>query len=341
MFQSALFSVFTVFGGCCSNVLTLESIVSTHELPIGNTLTLFQFLLVTIEGLYSFGDFKRGFPFLKPMQIPLKVYVVSVLLFFVSSITNNSVFNYGISVPLHIVFRSSGIVITMLMSWLFNNKRYSRLQVFSGLLLTIGTIITSVFQDGNVSCGNRQPFSDLKRDQMVFRLKFLKGIALLTLSSVSSSSLSIYTERAYQKYGKHWRENLFYTHALSLPLFLIQYRQLLKQLFVLKESDKKTILTIYNVPLTLDKKRLLLANIFSQRVCIKGVNILASKTNALTLSVVLLIRKFLSLLLSLYIFSSELSLTSYVGIALVFTGALVYAIAPNIESSNATHKKEN
>ena len=43
---------------------------------------------------------------------------------------------------------------------------------------------------------------------------------------------------------------------------------------------------------------MLIVNIITQNICIRGVNILASYTNALTLSVILTARKFISLLLS-------------------------------------------
>lgn len=317
-----------LFGGCCSSVLTLEGIIATQNSGIGSILTFCQFLVVTVEGLFLFVDVKRGFPFFKSRSISLRVYIVAVLLYYVSSVTNNSVFDYGITVPLHIVFRSSGTVITMIISWLFAGKSYTKIQIFSAFLLTLGAIITSIFKDTDCNWTSIRVLAMPNGSSQPPRANFLIGIGLITVSSIASSTLSIYTEWAYRKYGNHWRENLFYTHALSLPLFLTQYRKLFQEYSALKSSEQKLTLTISTISINLNKEILLIANIFTQQVCIKSVNLFASKTNALTLSVTLLFRKFLSLLLSFYIFGSDLSLTCYVGIVLVFLGASLYAISP-------------
>lgn len=317
-----------IFGGCCSNVLTLEGIMVGQTTNVGNILTLCQFLFVTIESSFRFVHIRGGIPFFKPMKVPLRVYLLSVLLYYISAITNNSVFMFGISVPLHIVFRCSGTVITMIICWLFTGKNYSKLQLFSAFLLTVGAIFTSLFKETDFTWDSVQSMRGCCESINNLDANFLTGIGLLLVSSIASSSLSVYNEWTYQKYGKHWRENLFYTHALALPLFLLQYKQLQRKFLALINSKNQLSPDVKGSRFTLTKEMLFMTNVITQQVCIRGVNILASNTNAVTLSVVLLFRKFVSLLLSVTLFGSEFSSTCYVGIALVFAGALLYSVAP-------------
>lgn len=317
-----------IFGGCCSNVLTLEGIIGPDTSSVGSILTFCQFAFAALEGIWNSLDLSSPIPRLKPRKIPLKVYLISVLLYYTGSVTNNSVFQYGINVPLHIVFRCSGTVITMLICWLFNGKQYTRLQVLSAALLTIGAIITSLFREQEFSLDIWRS-STRKNLSSDLNARFLTGLLLLVVSSLASSTLSVYNEWTYQKYGKHWKESLFYTHALALPVFLLNYKQLKEEFCALRNSRKNAELVLFDYSINMNKGQLLMANILTQQICIKGVNLLACHTSALTLSVVLLARKFVSLLLSFYLFGGVLSTTCYVGITTVFAGAMLYTLAPN------------
>jgi UDP-xylose/UDP-N-acetylglucosamine transporter B4 len=64
------------------------------------------------------------------------------MLFFTINVLNNHAFSYNISVPIHIILRSGGSITTIMAGYLFG-KRYSRLQVVSVLLLTVGVIIAA------------------------------------------------------------------------------------------------------------------------------------------------------------------------------------------------------
>ncbi|SMN19998.1 similar to Saccharomyces cerevisiae YEL004W YEA4 Uridine diphosphate-N-acetylglucosamine (UDP-GlcNAc) transporter required for cell wall chitin synthesis [Maudiozyma saulgeensis] len=326
-----------VFGGCCANVLTLEDLIKENNSNVGILVTFTQFLFITLTLLPGFVSFESGMVRLKPLNVPLKVYIWSVILFYTSSSTNNSVFKYKISIPLHIVFRCFSTVITMIVSWLVNKKRYSRLQVIAACLLTIGAIITSLYQDHEFSLEpilswwkTRQDIS--MKTNSEYDTTFLLGICLLVISSISSALLSVYNEWTYKTYGKHWQENLFYTHFLSLPIFMIK--------------DGNHIMTGYR-QLTRSGSKvgrshvLLFSNIITQNICIRGVNILASHTNALTLSVILTVRKFVSLLLSVVIYKNILSYTSYVGVATVFFGTLLYILGSRQSPQVTSQTKKN
>lgn len=99
-----------------SNALTLEQITSQNP-RLGNLITFAQFLLISLHGLPKFMTF-TPYPKLKPRQIPLKAYILQVILFYVLSLLNNAAFAYKIPMTVHIIFRSGGLIVSMVMGWL-------------------------------------------------------------------------------------------------------------------------------------------------------------------------------------------------------------------------------
>lgn len=69
----------------------------------------------------------------------------------------------------------------------------------------------------------------------------------------------------------------------------------------------------------------LFLNAATHYICVRGVNMLASRSSALTVTIVLNIRKLVSLLLSIYLFGNKLSLMVMVGAMVVFGGGGMYA----------------
>jgi UDP-xylose/UDP-N-acetylglucosamine transporter B4 len=110
-----------------SNALTLEELTSKYP-DVGHLVTFFQFLFTAIHGLPKHFIITRwrGIPIpqLKPRQVPLSAYVVQVVLFCLLSILNNKAFSYLVPMPVHIIFRSGGLVISMLMGRIFLNRRF-------------------------------------------------------------------------------------------------------------------------------------------------------------------------------------------------------------------------
>ena len=105
----------------------------------GMLITFAQFLLTAF--LTWPAHFSASHPpfFLKPRAIPIRRWLPSIILFFSTNALNNYAFGFDISVPVHIILRSGGSVTTMIVGFLWG-KRYTRTQVFSVVLLTIGVI---------------------------------------------------------------------------------------------------------------------------------------------------------------------------------------------------------
>ena len=117
-------------------------------------------------------------------------------------------------------------------------------------------------------------------------------------------------------------------HLLSSTLILFPDR--LKPYFSsLPPRLFSTIVTnTNNGVLTIQPPRLLvalLANAITQYVCIRGVNLLAARASALTVTIVLNIRKLVSLLLSVWLFDHILSDGVVLGAAIVFASGALYA----------------
>lgn len=165
--------------------------------------------------------------------------------------------------------------------------------------------------------------------------------------------MGLYTQLTYATYGSHWHENLFYSHFLSLPLFLpflpslsAEFRRLLSSppigIFppILNPHTTSTpskdaqaqppLGPLFLAPswptLTLPKHVIHLAlNALTQYVCIRGVNLLSARTTALGVSIVLNVRKLVSLFASIWLFGNRLPAGVLFGAAIVFGSAAVWA----------------
>jgi drug/metabolite transporter (DMT)-like permease len=129
----------------------------TFELGSGTLLTFVQFAFVTATGLPSQFDPTRPPFFLKPNQVPIRRWLVNIVLFFSVNVLNNHAFSYDISVPVHIILRSGGSITTMLAGSLYG-KKYSRIQVIAVLLLTVG-VITAAWSDSQTKTVRGMDFS--------------------------------------------------------------------------------------------------------------------------------------------------------------------------------------
>jgi UDP-xylose/UDP-N-acetylglucosamine transporter B4 len=97
---------------------------------------------VAATGYISQFDLHRPPFFLRPNRVPLRRWLINILLFFTINVLNNHAFSYNISVPIHIILRSGGSITTLAAGYIWG-KRFSRLQVVAVVLLTIGVIVAA------------------------------------------------------------------------------------------------------------------------------------------------------------------------------------------------------
>lgn len=163
---------------------------------------------------------------------------------------------------------------------------------------------------------------------------FEAGLLILLVAQLLSAYMGAYVEDIYIEYGNHWKANLFYSHLLSLPLFAnfapILYNQFTRlqasHPFEVPPSIAATLPPTFNKALASTSQLViyLTANAVTQLLCITGVNILSANTSAVTVTVVLNIRKLVSFLLSIWLFGNQMSGLMKVGAAMVFGAGALY-----------------
>ncbi|MCJ1378361.1 golgi uridine diphosphate-N- acetylglucosamine transporter [Xylographa soralifera] len=378
MFQSSVptfiswgLSMGLIFGGCCSNVFALEAIVK-EEPESGLLITFTQFVVTfLLTWPRHFSSTHRPW-YLKTPAVPLLRWVPNMILFFSVNMLNNFAFGYDISVPVHIILRSGGSVTTILVGWIWG-KRFSRMQVVSVGMLTVGIIIAAmadaqskVFSHRSspsialclMCLGQGKSSASSASSTEASTTTFLTGLSILFIAQVLSAIMGLYTQSTYAIYGPHWSENLFYSHFLSLPLFLpfalplyAQFKRLLDspllELSLLPSGQFQSIheqpfswiarlvpswlYSTEDYPLSLPTLRIpvqlltLVLNSLTQYACIRGVNLLGARSSALGVTIVLNVRKLVSLFISIWVFGNELPIGVMLGAAVVFASGAVYA----------------
>lgn len=325
-----------IFGGCCSNVFSLEVLVNDAP-KSGQLITLGQFGFVALEGLRHHITWGKYGPKLKPTVVPLLNWFFLVTVFFIVSLLNNLALGYNISMPLHIIFRSGGLIVNMILGALILKKRYSLDQVIGVVLVTAGVIWATLDNASSQTSSNPESATN-----------FFIGIFLLVVAMILSAGMGLFQEVTYKKYGKQWREGLFYTHFLALPFFLFFYKDLSAQVVNYNKSPLLPVsVVLEEIPVISSVAALvpesimtlishyqvrklwayLFLNVITQYVCIAGVNRMTSVATSLTLNLVLNLRKFTSLIFSIIYFDNDFGFGAKMGSALVFLGTLIYSRA--------------
>ncbi|CAE6426770.1 unnamed protein product [Rhizoctonia solani] len=264
----------------------------------------------------------------RPLRIPLSRWIVQVVLFLVTSLLNNAAFKYSIPMAVHIIFRSGGLVVNLLLG-LALGKRYTPTQIISVFVVTAGVALSTTSslshkrpkKDGDFSTTS---FSSFTQDH-------LTGLALLALALVLSSLMGLAQERTYAKFGRHWQEGMFYLHFLALPMFALPGigGDLVEQIKIANASPPVTLAghvqhlatrpagPLGALPPSLINQALerimsfplfsialpsfylpLAVNVFTQFLCVGGVHRLTSQVSSLTVTLVLVVRKAVSLWIS-------------------------------------------
>lgn len=174
------------------------------------------------------------------------------------------------------------------------------------------------------------------------------------LAQCLSAYMGIYVQDTYAAHGASWKENLFYSHFLSLPFFLPLSSTLRRQYgrlaatptrsqvsnsfnpLTIFDTLKKTINSAHDTLGNMDNSAMnyfnnmpigigaLIANAITQLACISGVNLLSAQASAVTVTIVLNIRKLVSFVISTIYYGHQLSGTMILGAALVFGSGALY-----------------
>ena len=343
----AVVGVATVLCGCQINNFSLEAIVSVPEgKKFGVALTFIQFAFIAalalLENLVWQGDEvkddkgkivekKRFTPLPLPIglrrrELDTKWLMCMAFIFWLVSVINNLVFKFHISMPLHNVFRSSSLITNIIVGFTLFGRRYSFPQILCAVAVTIG--LTSLTMITSAEMRSKRASEGKETDGQY--TEWITGISLLVLSVTLSAALGLIQDRTYSQARKEyaertgddgpqeprWREALFYSHAMTLPLFLVFYW-------------KEIVTSTAAVPPELWKT--IAVNVLSQYACIRGVYTLTDATSAFTMTLVITLRKFFSLLISIWWFghAANFEAEHWASMLLTMLGASAYAFMPS------------
>jgi UDP-galactose transporter len=153
------------------------------------------------------------------------------------------------------------------------------------------------------------------------------GLLILLTAQILSAYMGVYIQDTYSTHGSHWRENLFYSHFLSLPLFLpltsILQRQYSKLANTPLLAIPPSLPVVQKAELTTGIAYLGF-NALTQLACITGVNLLSAQASAVTVTIVLNLRKLVSFLVSTVLFGHQLGRVMCLGAAMVFGAGALY-----------------
>jgi len=323
MESKPLLAILMVLVGCCSNVVFLELLVS-QDPGIGNLVTFAQFLTIALEGFILTTKFGT----VKP-KVPFSAWVLLVIMYFLVSVSNNYALNFNIPMPLHMIFRAGSLMANMLLGVIILGKQYTMSKYLSILMITVGIITCTYSSTSSKSVENEEKEGEEEESWIMV------GISLLTFALFMSARMGIYQEVVYSKHGKHPREALFYTHALPLPGFLLLVPDILKHWNIVLSSPPLAIL-----PMVPSMLVYLIGNIITQYLCISAVFVLTTECASLTVTLVVTLRKFLSLLFSIWYFANPFTSLHWLGTALVFGGTLVFSDVPKLLRESKEQPKE-
>lgn len=261
------------------------------------------------------------------MRVSARSLFGLVACFWGVSTLNNVVFSYDVSVLFHTIFRSSSLLVNTILGWLWFSKRYSVYQVASMVLITGGLLaVTTANTHGDAA--------------VEVSSHWFIGMGLLVVTSLVSPLMGQLQDLCFKSArsvevgggsylidecvaaGIHsnpppiWIEALCLTHLCSIPLFLWNFPLLFRSLAYLSPSLFTTVST----------------NVVSQLACISGVYSLTSVAGSFTLTMVLSLRKFISVVYSLLAFgyADTLSSQELIGIVIVGVTASVYPFVPKL-----------
>ena len=289
---------------CCSNVLLLEKIVKeapncTAFVTFSTYVTIVLQTIVLQPGL------------LTNYTIPLHNYLIITFLFYTTNLFNNMALSYAVDMPTLLIFRSGSLLANMVVSIIVFKRSYSLSKYISVLMVTAGIIVATLAS------------ADLKKnsaDDATFGV-WMTGITMLTYALFGSAVMGVFQEKLFAKFGKKSDEVLFFSNLLGLPAFIFNYSDLAQTIVDFNNSAPVSILGV-SIPFLWC---CIAVNVVLQSVGIKGIFYLLSEWSSLSVTMVTTLRKFISLLLSIFLFQNPFTLVHWIGTTLVFSGSALFS----------------
>lgn len=207
----------------------------------------------------------------------------------------------------------------MILGIIILNKSYDVWKYVSVVLITLGIFVSTIASGSDVKKSQVQNAESDKNDSFFW---WLFGVFLLSLALFISARMGIYQEVMYKKRGKHANEALFYTHVLALPAFILMGKNIWNHAIVAVNSDALVISPL-NISIRIQILYLVI-NFVSHYFCVKCVYILTTECSSLTVTMVVTLRKFASLIFSIVYFQHPFTAIHWLGTVLIIIGTIMF-----------------
>eukprot|EP01028_Stygiella_incarcerata_P001803 TRINITY_DN1334_c0_g1_i1.p1 TRINITY_DN1334_c0_g1~~TRINITY_DN1334_c0_g1_i1.p1 ORF type:complete len:323 (+),score=60.77 TRINITY_DN1334_c0_g1_i1:71-1039(+) len=296
-------------------------------------------------GVLAERDGAFWFPWrLRKRRTPILWHTFQVSLFFVVSVFNAYALQFDVGVSLHTIFRSAALVASIVVGVFVFGKKTSVFETICMVVVTIGiseftyeTSIERLSHAGSVGkecdqpsisgvgCGSSVEYEESWSEGyhhfgwIGWIPKWWIGLAMMTLSISVTAFQGHLQEYLLGRFGKDWKENVFYTHLLAAPMFVLLSGNVVDHLIIFSQSSPLT--WIPGIP----RMWIYLAlNVATQLVCIRGVYLVLHSSNSLTTNLVTTVRKFISFLISAFVFHAHFTWKHWTSALLVFGASTFY-----------------
>lgn len=345
----------SIFCGCQANVFLLEMIIKGSP-DTFYALTCAQYICVgllslplllrlkepseDVEGAASMWPFRW-----RRRRIVLRNKIILAVVAWAMSVANNIVFSFDVSVPVHATFRSSSLMVNMLVGYLFLHKRYTLPQVLCAVAICAGLIIMTLEKMRKTRAGASVHVGEPFSTPSLPTWRGAVGIGILVTTTFCTAGLGVYQEymyrdarrreelRASQRTTKAvreghddapplWAEALCTSHLYAIPLFLLHPALLFHEFASIQPRSQLHVVL----------------NCLTQLVCIGGVYVMNQRTSAFTLTLTLTLRKLASVTLSIFYFGHYRTLTLLEWIAMVgaLSAGTAYPFLPKPPATNSS-----
>ena len=220
------------------------------------------------------------------------------------------------------IFRSGSLVANLVLGIIILKKSYPLSKFVAVGMMTVGICLATIASASQVHVPAKVSATEEGVDNASEYFRWCIGVSMLCFALFISARMGIFQEQTYKVYGKHPDEALFYNHALPLVGFLFLAPDIWHHA---KFYSSGAPLDLALVPASLGITKMwafLIGNVITQYICSRGVFILTSECASLTVTMVVTLRKFLSLLFSIFYFSNPFTPHHWIATVFVFTGSL-------------------
>lgn len=335
---------FMVFGGCMSTMVFLEYVLKFSKDSMA-MVTFTELVFVLAQSLPSLFDKGK----LRPLRCSAKNHAMHAGLWVTMLWFVNYAYGFKIDVPTHTIFRACNIVSSVVIGYLAFNVSYTARQILCVAAVTVGVIFATI-GDLSVLCRGIDQ-SQCSLSNMIANLAgegegdsglWIVGIIILILVLILQGLLGHLQRKFHDETGKDAQDQvsnefLIISHFVGLIPSLFTWNSITTQWNLMFESPPVDPV-YFPVPFIVC---MLVSNNITHSMCIKGVFMLAGRHSPLTVNIVLSVRKFLTVCVSIWWFNNPWTLSHTIAMILVFGGAFFYSCSPPPEPVKVKEKKTN